>query len=50
MVVEGGDEVVPRRARVPLGRGSNLHVAPGEVGRQYISLALVRGVPLEEGQ
>ena len=50
VVVEGGDEVVPRRAGVPLGAGCHVHVAPGEVGRQRIPLAPVRGVPVEEGQ
>ena len=50
VVVEGGDEVVPRRAGVPLGRGCHVHVAPGEVGRQGIPLAPVRDVPVEEGQ
>ena len=49
VVVEGGDEVIPRRAGVPLGGGCHIHVAPGEVGRQHIPLALVRGVPVEEG-
>ena len=50
LVVEGGDEVVPRWAGVPLGGCCHVHVAPGEVGRQRISLAPVRGVPVEEGQ
>ena len=50
VVVEGGDEVVPRRAGVPLGGGCHVNVAPGEVGRQRIPLAPVRGVPVEEGQ
>ena len=50
VVVEGGDEVVPRRAGVPLGGARHVHVAPGEVGRQRVPLAPVRGVPVEEGQ
>ena len=50
VVVEGGDEVVPRRAGVPLGGGCHVHVAPGEVGCQRIQSAPVRGVPVEEGQ
>ena len=33
VVLEGGDEVVPRRAGVPLGGGCHIHVAPSEVGR-----------------
>ena len=35
--------VNPRGAR-------HVHVAPGEVGRQRVPLAPVRGVPVEEGQ
>ena len=50
VVVEGCDEVVPRRAGVPLGGARHVHVAPGEVGRQRIPLAPVRGVSVEEGQ
>ena len=50
VVVEGGDEVVSRRAGVPLAGGCHIHVAPDEVGRQHIPLALVRGVSVEEGQ
>ena len=50
VVVEGGDEVVPGRAGVPLGGGCHVHVAPGEVGRQRIPLAPSCGVPVEEGQ
>ena len=50
VVVEGGDEVVPRRAGVPLGGGRHIHVAAGEVGSQRIPLAPVCGVPVEEGQ
>ena len=50
VVLEGGDEVVPRREGVPLGGGCHVHVAPGEVGRQRIPLATVCGVPVEEGQ
>ena len=50
VVVEGGDEVVPRRAGVPLGGGCHVQVAPGEVGRQRIPSAPVRGVLVEEGQ
>ena len=50
VVVEGGDEVVPRRAGVPLGGACHVHVAPGEVGRQCIPSAPVRGVSVEEGQ
>ena len=50
VVVEGGDEVVPRRAGVPLVGARHVHVAPGEVGRQRVPLAPVRGVPVEEGQ
>ena len=50
VVVEGGDEVVPSRAGLPLGGGCHVHVAPGEVGRQHISLAPVCGVLVEEGQ
>ena len=50
VVVEGGDEVVPRRAGVPLGGGCHVHVVPGEVGRQRIPLAPVSGIPVEEGQ
>ena len=49
VVVEGGDEVVPRRAGLPHGGGCHIHVAPGEVGRQRIPLATVCGVPVEEG-
>ena len=50
VVVEGGDEVVPRRAGVPLVGGCHVHVAPSEVRRQRIPLAPVCGVPVEEGQ
>ena len=50
VVVEGGDEVVPRRAGVPLGGGCHVHVAPSEVGRQRIPSAPVRGVSVKEGQ
>ena len=50
VVVEGGDEVVPRRAGVPLGWACHVHVGPGEVGRQRIPSAPVRGVSVEEGQ
>ena len=50
VVVEGGDEVVPRRAGVPLGGGCHVHVVPGEVGRQRIPLAPVGGAWVEEGQ
>ena len=50
MVVEGGDEVVPRRAGVPLGGGCHVHVAPSEVGRQRIPSAPVLGILVEEGQ
>ena len=50
VVVEGGDEVVSRRAGVPLGGARHVHVAPGEVGHQRIPLAPVRGVSVEEGQ
>ena len=50
VVVEGGDEVVPRGAGVPLGGGCHVHVEPGVVGRQRIPLAPVRGVPVEECQ
>ena len=50
VVVEGGDEVVPRRAGVPRGGARHVHVAPGEVGRQRVPLAPVRGVSVEEGQ
>ena len=50
VVVEGSDEVVPRRAGVPLGGGCHVHVAPDEVGRQRIPSAPVRGVSVEEGQ
>ena len=50
MVVEGGDEVIPRRAGVPLGAGRHVYVAPGEVGHQRAPSALVCGVPVEEGQ
>ena len=39
VVVEGGDEVVPRRAGVPLGGGCHIDVAPGELGRQRTPLA-----------
>ena len=46
LVVEGGDEVLPRWAGVPSGQGCHLHVAPAEVGRQHIPVALVRGVPV----
>ena len=50
VVVEGGDEVIPRLAGVSPGGGCHIHVAPGEVGHQRAPLALVRGVPVEEGQ
>ena len=50
VVVEGGDEVVPRLAGVPLGGGCHIHVKPREVGRLCIPLAPVCGVPVEEGQ
>ena len=50
VVVEEGDEVVSRQAGVPLGGACHVHVAPGEVGRQRIPPAPVRGVSLEEGQ
>ena len=49
MVVEGGDEVLPRRA-VPLGGAFHVYVAPGEVGHQRGPPVLVCGVPVEEGQ
>ena len=48
MVAEGGDEVVPRRVGVPLGGARHVHVAPGEVERQRVPVAPVRGVPVEE--
>ena len=50
VVVEGGDEVVLRRAGVPLGGACHVYVAPGEVERQRVPLAPVRGVPEGEGQ
>ena len=50
MVMEGGDEVIPRRAGVPPGGGCHIYVAPGEVGRQHVPLAFVRGALVEEGQ
>ena len=50
VVVEGGDEVIPRGAGMPLKGGCHIHVAPGEVGHQRAPLALVRGVLVEEGQ
>ena len=50
VVVEGDDEVVLRRAGVPLGGACHVHVAPGEVGRHRIPSALARGVSVEEGQ
>ena len=50
MVVEGGDEVIPRRAGVPPGGGCHIRVAPGELGHSSAPLALVRGFPVEEGQ
>ena len=50
VVVEGVNEVIPRRAGGPLGGGCHIHVAPGEVGHQRAPLALVLGVPVEEGQ
>ena len=50
VVVEGGDEVVSRRAGVPLGGGCHVHVVPGEGGGQRIPLARVGGVPVEKGQ
>ena len=50
VVVEGGDEVVPRRAGMPLGRGCHVHAAPSNLGRQRIPLAPVCAVPVEEGQ
>ena len=50
VVVERGDEVVPCRAGMPLGGGSHVHLAPGEVGRQRIPLAPLCGVLVEEGQ
>ena len=50
VVVEGGNEVVPRRAGVPLGGACHVHVAPGEVGRQRVPSAPVCGVSVEEGQ
>ena len=34
VVVEGGDEVIPRPAGVSLGGGCHIHVAPGEVVHQ----------------
>ena len=34
----------------PWGGGCHVHVAAGEVRRQRIPLAPVRGVPVEEGQ
>ena len=50
VVVEGGDEVIPRRSGVPPGGGCHIHVAPSEEGHQRAPLALVRGVPVEEAQ
>ena len=50
VVVEGGDEVIPRQASVPLGGGCHIHVAPGGLGHQRAPLALARGVPVMEGQ
>ena len=49
-VVEGGNEVIPCWAGVSPGGGCHIHVAPGEVGHQRAEMALVRGVPVEEGQ
>ena len=50
VVVEGGDEVIPRRAGVPRWGGCHIHVAPPEVARQRGPLALVRDVLVKEGQ
>ena len=51
VVVEGCHEVIPRRARMSLGGGGcYIRVAPGGVGHNCFRLALVRSVPVEEGQ
>ena len=52
MVVEGCQEVIPRRAGVPAGVGGCRHirVVPGEVVHQSAPLARIRDVPVEEGQ
>ena len=50
VVVEGCDEVIPRRAGVPPGGGRHIRVAPGEVGHKSARLAPVPDVPVEEGQ
>ena len=50
VVVEGGNEVMPRRAGVPLGGVCHIYVAPGEVGHQRAAPALVRGILVEEGR
>ena len=48
--MEGGDEVIPRRAGMPPGLGRHIRVAPGKVGHQSAPLALVLGALVEEGQ
>ena len=50
MVVEGCDEVIPRRVGVPPGGDRHIRVVPGEVGHQSTPLAPVSDVPVEEGQ
>ena len=47
VVAEGGNEVIPRQAGVPLGGSCHIHLAPGEVGHQRAPLALACGVPVE---
>ena len=48
--LEGCDEVMPRRARVPPGGVRHIRVVPGEVEHKGAPLAPVREVLVEEGQ
>ena len=50
MVLEGCDEVILRRAGVPLGGGRHIRVVPREWGHKSAPLAPVGDVPVEEGQ
>ena len=49
VVVEGRDEVIPRRAGMPLG-GHHIGVTRGEVGQKSVPPALVCSASVAEGQ
>ena len=50
VVVEGGDEVIPRQAGLPPGGGRHIRVVPGEVGHQSAPVASVCDAPVKEGE